>query len=82
MASRVRETWLTLRAMWRFCADFFRRWFLPLHSDDEDDDEEEGERFLGWRWDDDDPDDDKAGDKVTERRDPEPDDPAPRRDDA
>lgn len=81
MASRVRETWLTLRAMWRFCADFFRRWFLPLHSDDEDDDEEEGERFLGWRWDDDES-DDKAGDKVTERRDPEPDDPAPKRDDA
>lgn len=56
MFARIRETWRTLRAIWRFCADFFRRWFLPLHSDDEDDEEENGERMLGWRWDDDDED--------------------------
>ena len=51
MFQKVRDAWMTVGAMGKMSADFFRRWFLPLHSDDDDDGEEES-RFLGWSWDD------------------------------
>ena len=51
MFQKIRDVWITFAAVGRLSADFFRRWFLPLHSDDDDDDEEES-RFLGWSWDD------------------------------
>ena len=50
MFQKVRDAWMTIVAVGKMSADFFRRWFLPLHSDD--DDEEEESRFLGWSWDD------------------------------
>jgi hypothetical protein len=32
----LRETWLTLAAIATIIGGFFRKWFLPLHADDEE----------------------------------------------
>jgi hypothetical protein len=47
----IRETFDTVRALLAMARDFFVRWFLPLHSDDEPDAEaEEAAGHLGWNW--------------------------------
>ena len=56
----IRETFQTTRAVCAMTRDFFVRWFLPLHSDDEPDDETPPDRgSLGWNWDDDEHEDER-----------------------
>ncbi len=68
MFRKVRDAWLTVGAVGKMSSDFFRRWFLPLHSDDDDEEEEES-RFLGWNWDDEDDDEDSPR-KLTHEKTP------------
>ena len=47
----IRETFQTIRALCAMIREFFVRWFLPLHSDDEPDDEPSSNGgYLGWNW--------------------------------